>query len=240
MNEHLEVERYELFAESWYHFEFDRRQFLKAFSGGLVLLVPVANLLAETAQRQGESGRGGFGRDLPKEIGAWIHIDEDGSITAYTGKVEMGQNIRTSLTQAIAEELVFRWLMLEAGADLVLGSVVGAGLEVAAAAGLNAVAAELHVPEQSLAQFEQRRFVTDEGGEVAGWGDRDGGIGDQRRIRRRGIARCRGRHAGDVVERGRVGRGEDEMTRTTEGDQREREHRCGLEYRIRHASVLRR
>ena len=105
MNEHLEVERYELFAESWYHFEFDRRQFLKAFSGGLVLLVPVANLLAETAQRQGESGRGGFGRDLPKEIGAWIHIDEDGSITAYTGKVEMGQNIRTSLTQAIAEEL---------------------------------------------------------------------------------------------------------------------------------------
>ena len=47
----------------------------------------------------------GFNRELPKEIGAWIHIDEDGSITVYTGKVEMGQNIRTSLTQAVAEEL---------------------------------------------------------------------------------------------------------------------------------------
>src|SRR5262249_48835167 len=32
-------------------------------------------------------------------------IGEDGSVTAYTGKVELGQNIRTSLTQAIAEEL---------------------------------------------------------------------------------------------------------------------------------------
>src|SRR5207244_12304706 len=30
---------------------------------------------------------------------------EDGGVTVYTGKVEMGQNIRTSLTQAVAEEL---------------------------------------------------------------------------------------------------------------------------------------
>ena len=42
---------------------------------------------------------------MPKEIGAWIHIGEDGAITAYTGKAEVGQNIRTSLTQAVAEEL---------------------------------------------------------------------------------------------------------------------------------------
>jgi isoquinoline 1-oxidoreductase len=34
-----------------------------------------------------------------------VHIAEDGTITAYTGKAEVGQNIRTSLTQAIAEEL---------------------------------------------------------------------------------------------------------------------------------------
>ena len=42
---------------------------------------------------------------LPKDIAAWLHIGEDGSVTVYTGKVEMGQNIRTSLTQAVAEEL---------------------------------------------------------------------------------------------------------------------------------------
>ena len=38
-------------------------------------------------------------------IAAWIHINENGTITVYTGKVEVGQNIRTSLTQIVAEEL---------------------------------------------------------------------------------------------------------------------------------------
>ncbi len=32
-------------------------------------------------------------------------MGEDGSVTVYTGKVEVGQNARTSLTQAVAEEL---------------------------------------------------------------------------------------------------------------------------------------
>jgi isoquinoline 1-oxidoreductase len=35
----------------------------------------------------------------------WLHIGEDGQVTGYTGKVEVGQGNRTSLTQAIAEEL---------------------------------------------------------------------------------------------------------------------------------------
>ena len=42
---------------------------------------------------------------MPQEIGAWLHIGEDGQITVYTGKAEVGQNIRTSLTQVVAEEL---------------------------------------------------------------------------------------------------------------------------------------
>ena len=32
-------------------------------------------------------------------------IGENGKVTVYTGKVEVGQNIRTSLSQAVAEEL---------------------------------------------------------------------------------------------------------------------------------------
>jgi isoquinoline 1-oxidoreductase len=36
---------------------------------------------------------------------SWIHIGGDGTVTAYTGKVEVGQNIRTSLAQTVAEEL---------------------------------------------------------------------------------------------------------------------------------------
>jgi CO/xanthine dehydrogenase Mo-binding subunit len=104
MNEFIEVERYELFREPAYNFAFDRRQFMKVFGGGLAFDCAVTNLLAQDRQ-QGESGRGGLDRNLPQEIGAWIHVDQDGSIKVYTGKVEFGQNIRTSLAQAVAEEL---------------------------------------------------------------------------------------------------------------------------------------
>jgi len=104
MTDTTEVERYELLEDATYDFGFDRRQFMKVFAGGLALIVPLSDLLAQDGQRQDESGRG-FNRNLPQEIGAWIHIAEDGSINVYTGKVELGQNIRTSLTQAVAEEL---------------------------------------------------------------------------------------------------------------------------------------
>src|SRR5678816_4183018 len=106
MNEHdfeLEQERYELFAGPTYNFNFNRRQFLKAFSGGIALIVPVTNLIAQ--QEQGESGAGRGNQRIPNDIGAWIHIDEKGTVSVFTGKVEIGQNIRTSLTQAVAEEL---------------------------------------------------------------------------------------------------------------------------------------
>jgi isoquinoline 1-oxidoreductase len=108
VNEHdieLEQERYELFEGPLYNFNFNRRQFLKAFSGGIALIVPVSNLVAHALQQdQGESGRRGSER-IPDDIGAWIHIDEKGVVSVFTGKVELGQNIRTSLTQAVAEEL---------------------------------------------------------------------------------------------------------------------------------------
>ena len=108
MNEHdveLEQERYELFAAPFYNFKHNRRQFLKAFSGGIALIMPMSNLVAHAVQQdQGESGRRGNER-IPDDIGAWIHIDENGTVSVFTGKVEIGQNIRTSLTQAVAEEL---------------------------------------------------------------------------------------------------------------------------------------
>ena len=37
-----------------------------------------------------------------------MHIGEDGTVSVFTGKAEMGQNIRTSLSQAVAEELHVR------------------------------------------------------------------------------------------------------------------------------------
>ncbi len=65
-------------------------------------------MMLKDALAQQESGGGrrrGGGPPRPVEIGAWLHIAENGTVTAYTGKAEVGQNIRTSLTQAVAEEL---------------------------------------------------------------------------------------------------------------------------------------
>src|SRR6185295_17932616 len=45
------------------------------------------------------------GDRMPPDVGAWLHMAEDGKVTVFTGKTEIGQNIRTSLTQAVAEEL---------------------------------------------------------------------------------------------------------------------------------------
>jgi len=42
----------------------------------------------------------------PDGVDAWIHIGEDGTVKVFTGKVEVGQNIRTSLSQIVAEELM--------------------------------------------------------------------------------------------------------------------------------------
>jgi isoquinoline 1-oxidoreductase len=100
----LEPERYELSTASAYVFDLDRREFFKLFGAG-VLLVSVLQPSAWT-QESGQS-RPRRGDSLPQEIDAWLHIGENGKVTVYTGKVEVGQNIRTSLSQAVAEELRF-------------------------------------------------------------------------------------------------------------------------------------
>lgn len=43
--------------------------------------------------------------DDDRFLDSWIRVDADGSITAFTGKAELGQGIRTALTQVAAEEL---------------------------------------------------------------------------------------------------------------------------------------
>jgi isoquinoline 1-oxidoreductase len=97
----FEPERYELDAAPAYRFSLGRRGFFKSVGAGIVVALMVERALAqqETGRRRGGSGR------TPQDVGAWLHIAEDGTITAYTGKVEVGQNIRTSLAQVIAEEL---------------------------------------------------------------------------------------------------------------------------------------
>ena len=45
------------------------------------------------------------GRSLPKDFNAFLQIAEDGTVTCFTGKIEMGQGIITSLPQMMADEL---------------------------------------------------------------------------------------------------------------------------------------
>jgi nicotinate dehydrogenase subunit B len=100
----LEPERYELRPEARATIELIRRDLFRAVGGGLVVLA----LLREAPAQQEAGGgrrRGGPNQSTPREIGAWLHIAEDGTVTVSTGKAEVGQNIRTSLAQAVADEL---------------------------------------------------------------------------------------------------------------------------------------
>jgi isoquinoline 1-oxidoreductase len=81
-------------------FQLDRRNFLQLFGGGLLVCLTDKTILAQ------ESGRSFGGHELPKEISAWINISADNKITVFTGKIECGQNARTSLAQLVAEELI--------------------------------------------------------------------------------------------------------------------------------------
>lgn len=98
----LEPERYEFTSSSLHHFELARRDFFKLLGAGIAVFSITTN--SQAAQETAPS-HGFHPQDLPSDIGAWLHVGEDGTITAFCGKVEIGQNIRTSLAQTVADEL---------------------------------------------------------------------------------------------------------------------------------------
>src|SRR5579871_7069713 len=74
----------------------NRRQFFGLAGGGILVLF--------SAEAQGPGSGRRMMPALPQNLDAWLHIGEHGAVTVYTGKVEVGQNIRTSLSQAVSEE----------------------------------------------------------------------------------------------------------------------------------------
>jgi len=99
----LEPERYEFRAMPMHQFALGRRDFFKIFGAGLAVFAVARNVSA--MQETAPGPRGFHNVELPKEIGAWLHIGEDGRVTGFAGKAEIGQNVRTSLAQTIADEL---------------------------------------------------------------------------------------------------------------------------------------
>jgi nicotinate dehydrogenase subunit B len=98
----FEPERYELLAGPAYTFDLNRRELFKLLGGGVIVVSIISDA---NAQESGGGRRRGSAPPAPKEIGGWLHIGEDGTVTVYTGKVEVGQNARTSLSQVVCEEL---------------------------------------------------------------------------------------------------------------------------------------
>ena len=97
----LELQQHETIERVDFRFQLERRDFFKVLGGGVLICLCARPLLA---QESGGRSRN-QGEDMPTSLDAWLHIGEDGAVTVYTGKVEMGQNIRTSLSQQVAEEL---------------------------------------------------------------------------------------------------------------------------------------
>ena len=99
----IEPERYEFRAAPIHQFELARRDFFKILGAGIAVFAVAKDALS--AQETAPGHRSFHNEELPKEISAWLHIGEDGTVTGFTGKAEIGQNIRTALAQTIADEL---------------------------------------------------------------------------------------------------------------------------------------
>ncbi len=77
-----------------------RRDFFKAAGSGLFVLFTIGDPLFSGQERQGRPQR-----TLPADFNAFLKIGEDGRVSCYTGKIEMGQGVVTSLGQMLADEL---------------------------------------------------------------------------------------------------------------------------------------
>ena len=74
-----------------------RRDFIRLLGGGIIVLFSAdpSDLLGQEARTRG----------YPTDFNAYLRIAADGRVTVYTGKIEMGQGIVTSLAQMAADEL---------------------------------------------------------------------------------------------------------------------------------------
>ena len=98
-----EPERFEFNERPIHQFELARRDLFRLLGAGIAIFATAKNTFA--AQETAPQSKSFHKEDLSENISAWLHIGEDGNVTGFTGKAEIGQNIRTSLAQTIADEL---------------------------------------------------------------------------------------------------------------------------------------
>lgn len=83
-----EPERYELEGEPFPHSLPIRPDLFGLYGAGIVVLVAPSPPDPNTS-----------------DFDVWLHVGETGRVTVCTGKAEVGQNVRTSLAQAVADEM---------------------------------------------------------------------------------------------------------------------------------------
>ena len=74
----------------------DRRSFLELLGGGIVIAVSLGPESLVAQERR---------RGYPTDVNVYLRIGEDGRVTVFSGKIEMGQGVLTSQAQMMAEEL---------------------------------------------------------------------------------------------------------------------------------------
>ena len=75
-----------------------RREFIKKLGAGLFIIFSLQPLKMFAEEQDEEANK-------RADFNLFLRIREDGRVECYTGKIEMGQGITTSLAQALAEEL---------------------------------------------------------------------------------------------------------------------------------------
>jgi nicotinate dehydrogenase subunit B len=74
-----------------------RRDFLRVSGSGLFIFI-APGAFGEILQAQPD-------RSYPTDFNAYLKIGEDGRVSLFCSKIEMGQGIITSMAQMLAEEL---------------------------------------------------------------------------------------------------------------------------------------
>jgi len=85
-----------------------RRSLFKVLGGGIVVFIGLDPLTTRAQDA---------GRIYPEDFNAYLVIGENGRVTVFSGKIEMGQGVLTSQAQMVAEELGVEL----AAIDMVLG-----------------------------------------------------------------------------------------------------------------------
>lgn len=171
---------------------FSRRDFLTR-SGALVVAFSAAERLGLPGS-PGTAAAQGINRRATQALDGWISVMADGSVTAYTGKCELGQGLFSAQVQLIAEELVVpmnRVRLVQCDTSLTpdQGTTSGAqshpanfnqaNLALAGATAREALvrmaAGRLGVPAEQLAVGDGAVFVRATPDQRVGYGDLVGG-----------------------------------------------------------------